>query len=80
MAILALIPALFAVYFALVRSPQFAFLNVYLPSLLLFPDYYRWVAPGLPDPTANQAAAVAVFIVFLMRGSPGYRFTLVYNL
>ena len=75
MAILALIPALFAVYFALVRSPQFAFLNVYLPSLLLFPDYYRWIAPGLPDPTANQAAAVAVFIVFLMRGSPGYRFT-----
>lgn len=75
MAILALIPALLAVYFALVRSPQFAFINVYLPTLLLIPDYYRWVAPGLPDPTANQAAVLAVFIVFLVRGAPGYRFT-----
>ena len=75
MAILALIPALFVFYFALVRSPQFAFFNVYLPALLLIPDYYRWIAPGLPDPTANQAAAVALFIVFLVRGAPGYRFT-----
>lgn len=75
MAILALIPGLLAAYFAFYRSPQFAFIHVYLPALLLVPDYYRWVAPGLPDPTANQAAAVAIFLVFLARGTPGYRFS-----
>ncbi|MDG4554677.1 MAG: O-antigen ligase family protein [Candidatus Competibacter sp.] len=75
MAILALIPGLLAAYFAFHRSPQFAFLHVYLPALLLIPDYYRWIAPGLPDPTANQAAAVAIFLVFLARGAPGYRFS-----
>ena len=75
MAILALIPGLLAAYFAVVRSPQFAFFNVYLPALLLVPDYYRWIAPGLPDPTSNRAAALAIFIVFITRGAPGYQFT-----
>ncbi len=75
MAILALIPGLLAAYFAFYRSPQFAFIHVYLPALLLVPDYYRWVAPGLPDPTANQAAAMAIFLIFLARGSSGYRFS-----
>lgn len=76
MAIIALIPGLLAAYFAFSRSPQFAFIYVYLPTLLLIPDYYRLITPGLPDPTANQAAVVAIFIVFLMHGAPGYRFTL----
>lgn len=75
MASIVAIPALLALYFAWVRSPQFAFFNVYLPTLLLFPDYYRWVLPGLPDPTANQATILAVFAIFIVRGAPGYRFT-----
>ncbi len=75
MAIIALLPALIAAYFAWSRSLQFAFLNVYVPVLLLMPDYYRWMAPGLPDPTMSQGAALAVFLVFLARGAPGYQFS-----
>ncbi len=75
MAILALIPGLLAAYFAWLRSPQYAFISVYIPALILMPDYYRWIVPGLPDPTANQAAALAIFIIFLIRGAPGYWFS-----
>lgn len=75
MAILALLPGLLAAWLALTRSPQLALINVYLPSLLLFPDYYRWIAPGLPDPTANQAAAMAIFLVWISRQMPGYRYS-----
>ena len=57
------------------QSVQRAFLYAYLPILLLFPDYYKAVTPGLPDPTANQAAAVALFMVFFSQGMPGYRFS-----
>lgn len=75
MAIVALIPGLIAAYFAWFRSPQFAFLNVYVPVLLLVPDYYRVVLPALPDPTSSQGAALAIFLVFLAQGAPGYRFS-----
>lgn len=75
MAILALIPGLLAFWLALTRSPQLAFVNVYVPTLLLLPDYYRWMAPGLPDPTFNQAAAMGLFIAFVIRGAPGYQFS-----
>ncbi len=46
----------------------------------IFPFYYccRIISaptPGLPDPTFNQVASVALFIVFLMQGAPGYKFS-----
>lgn len=75
LSIIALLPGFLAAYIALVRSPQQAFLSVYLPCLLLLPDYYRWIAPGLPDPTFSQAAVVGVAAVFFLRGAPGYRFS-----
>lgn len=52
-----------------------AFIWAYMPILLLLPDYYKAITPGLPDPTANQAASVALFIVFFSKGMPGYRFS-----
>lgn len=57
------------------QSVQKAFLYAYLPMLLLLPDYYKAITPGLPDPTANQISAVALFIVFCSKGMPGYRFS-----
>ena len=57
------------------QSVTKAFLYAYLPILLLVPDYYKAITPGLPDPTANQAAAVALFMVFFSQGMPGYRFS-----
>lgn len=73
---LALLPALIAVVVAARRGPAEAFLLVYLPSLLLLPDYYRAMTIGLPDPTPNQAVAAVVFAFFLLRSAPGYRFSL----
>ncbi len=74
LAIIALIPGALAVFIGLTRGPHAAFLWVYLPSMLLLPEYYRWNAPGLPDPTFGQAAAVGTAAVFVMRGMPGLRF------
>ena len=68
MAIVALIPGLIALLVAVRRGPAVAFLNVYLPVLLLLPDYFRWVAPGLPDPTMNEAAILPIAAMFFLRG------------
>jgi len=75
LAIITTIPGFIAAWVGLKRSPQHAFLFVYLPSMLLLPEYYRWDAPGLPDPTFGQAAVIGTFAAFLARGAPGYRFS-----
>jgi len=70
------LPAIIAFRVALNTSVQTAFMRVYLPTLLLLPEYYRVVMPGLPDPTFSQGVAVALLIVALMRGRlQGYRFS-----
>ncbi len=74
LAIIALIPGALAVFIGFTRGPHAAFLLVYLPSMLLLPEYYRWNAPGLPDPTFGQAAAVGTAMAFVARGMPGLRF------
>jgi len=70
------LPALIAFRVAMSSSPPEAFLRVYLPVLLCFPDYYRVITPGLPDPTFNQGTALAILAVAFMRGGlKGYRFS-----
>ncbi len=76
MAIIAVLPLLFALIIAVIRSPQAAFLAVYLPCLLLLPDYYHWNAPGLPDPTFHQAAILPIIGVWLFSGAKGWKFSL----
>ncbi len=72
---IAYLPGIWIYYLAQNQSLSKAFIRGYIPILLLLPDYYRAVTPGLPDPTFNQTASVALFAVFLMKGSPGYRFS-----
>lgn len=72
---IAYLPGLLAYYVAQNQSLTKAFIWVYIPSLLLLPDYYHAITPGLPDPSFNQSASIAVFAVFIMQGSPGYRFS-----
>ncbi len=48
-----------------------AFIWVYIPVLLLLPDYFIAITPGLPDPSFNQTASVALFAVFYAQGMPG---------
>jgi hypothetical protein len=66
MEIVALIPGVISAIVAIWRSAQLAFLNVYLPVLILCPEYYRWIAPGLPDPAFSQAAVLPIAIAFLI--------------
>ena len=72
---IAYLPGILAYYVAQNQSLTKAFIWVYIPTLLLLPDYYHAITPGLPDPTFNQSASVALFAVFLMQGAPGYRFS-----
>lgn len=75
MEILALIPGLIAAWYAFGKSPEASFLGVYLPVLLLLPEYYRWMAPGLPDPTFSQAAIVPIAAALLVRRSGRWAFS-----
>jgi hypothetical protein len=52
---------------ALRRGPAQALLAVYLPVLLLIPDSFRAITPGLPDPTFSQAAMVPLFAIVILR-------------
>ena len=71
----AYLPGLWVYYVAQKQSLTQAFIGVYIPVLLLLPDYYFAITPGLPDPTFSQSASVALFAVFLMQRAPGYRFS-----
>ena len=52
---------------ALSHGPGRALLVVYLPVLLLIPDGFRAITPGLPDPNFNQAAIIPIVAVALLR-------------
>ncbi|RYU57390.1 O-antigen ligase domain-containing protein [Methylolobus aquaticus] len=69
------IPGVLAYLLANRRSVPFAFLRVYLPVVLLLPDYYRAITPGIPDPNFSQSAGVGLFIAYAMAGFPGFVFS-----
>lgn len=58
---------------ALRHGPGQALVRVYLPVLLLIPDSYHAITPGLPDPTFGQAAMVPILAVTLMRHGARWR-------
>jgi hypothetical protein len=60
---------------AIRRSPARAFLDVYIPVLLLLPMTYRWVLPVVPDPTFEQAAIIPIAVVYFLRRHPRWEFT-----
>lgn len=74
--VVALLPGLWAAIVAWRQSPARAFLDVYLPVLLLVPDYFRCILPVLPDPTPNAAAIVAITVVLLVRGGARWQVSL----
>ncbi|MCK5876212.1 MAG: O-antigen ligase family protein [Candidatus Marithrix sp.] len=75
MSIIILIPGLLAIYVALSQSPQKAFLSVYIPVVLFLPTYYNWSVPGFPDPNFQQAAALPIVIIWVLRGMQGWKFS-----
>ena len=58
--LLALLPGLLAWWVAVGWSVEAAFLGVYLPVLMLVPDFFRYPIEGLPDPTLSQAAILPI--------------------
>jgi hypothetical protein len=75
MPFLQLIPGLIAAFLAWTKSPAVAFLDVYLPVMLLLPEYYRWVLPGLPTHlTFSQVAVLPIAAVYFLR-RPRWRFS-----
>jgi hypothetical protein len=76
MHIIAAFPGLFALIIALQRGPASAYLNVYLPTLFLLPTYYRWFAPGLPDPSFHHAAIFPIFAIWVMRDAGMFRWSM----
>src|SRR5580704_8186200 len=76
MAAVAGLPGLIALLVSLRRGVAAALIDVYLPVLLLIPDYFRWVLPGLPDPTFNEAAIIPIAVFFVLREARGWRFSL----
>jgi hypothetical protein len=70
------IPGVIALFVCLRRGVAAALIDVYLPVLLLIPDYFRWVLPGLPDPTFNEAAIIPIAGLFVLREARRWRFSL----
>jgi hypothetical protein len=58
---------------ALRHGPGRALMVVYLPVLLLIPDGFRAITPGLPDPNFNQAALIPIVAVALLCYGRGWR-------
>ncbi len=75
MGFIAGIPGIVALIYARMRGVPAAFLDVYIPVLLLLPDYYRWVLPALPDPTFGEAAIMPVVFLFVMQNKWRFSFT-----
>lgn len=75
MGFLAIFPAIYAAYIAYRYSPARAFVEVYIPVLLLLPMYFRWSLPALPDPTFEQAAILPIAAIFLMREGSRWKFS-----
>src|ERR1700761_2088531 len=67
MTIIVLLPGILAAWIAFFRSPAQAFLSIYVPVLVLVPEYYRWTVPLLPKVTASQGTIVAIVAVAIMR-------------
>jgi hypothetical protein len=58
---------------ALRHGPGRALLAVYLPVMLLVPDGFRAITPGLPDPNFSQAAIIPIVVVALQRHGARWR-------
>ncbi|MES1258207.1 MAG: O-antigen ligase family protein [Acidobacteriota bacterium] len=76
MGFIVVLPALYAAWIAFRRSPAIAFVDVYIPVMLLLPEYYQWILPVLPDPTFSQAAIIPVALLFLSREFRNWKYSL----
>jgi hypothetical protein len=75
MTALVLIPGLISFWVLWHYSTRDALLNVYLPSLLLFPVYFVWRIGGVPPISASAAAALPFLLFLILRHRQVYFFS-----
>jgi hypothetical protein len=73
--IVAILPGMLAIYWLMRKPLGQAYLDIYLPALLLLPGWCRFVVPGVPDPTFQEAAILPILGVFLLRTAGKWRFS-----
>lgn len=66
-AFIVIFPAILATIISLVRSPDRAFLNVYLPSLFLLPILYHLKLSGLPDMGFAQMSLIPIIGIYILK-------------
>jgi len=69
------IPGLLALIVCVRRGPARALLNVYLPALLLLPDYYRWFYTGHLTFSETAILPIAAFFAIQYRREWKWSFT-----
>lgn len=62
-----LIPGFIAALLGLRHGPARLFLNFYLPTLLILPEYYRWTVPGIPKVTFSQPVILVTIYALISR-------------
>jgi hypothetical protein len=69
-----LIPCLLSLYYVAKGKVDTAFLNIYLPCLLLLPTYFAFRIPHLPEFSASQGALIPIAISLLVRPVTKWKF------
>ncbi|NBS94654.1 MAG: O-antigen ligase domain-containing protein [Betaproteobacteria bacterium] len=67
MSLVVYLALLASVVLTLRRGPGQALLIVYLPALLMIPDAFHAITPGLPDPNFHQAAILPIVAIGFLR-------------
>ncbi len=76
MSIVILIPALLCLIALYRGNTQTAFLDVYLPTVLLLPLYYYWKVPMLPPIDFGEAVLLPLGLAMILRDLQRWKFTL----
>jgi O-Antigen ligase len=74
MEIITAIPGLIALLVCIRRGPERAFVNVYLPSLLLLPSSYHWMITG--HLTFNETAIIPIGVFFIAHSWRSWKWSL----
>src|SRR5258708_39925869 len=74
MSLLVLVPCLICLFFVVRGRPETAFLSVYLPTVILFPQAFSIRLPHLPDISIAELAVIPLgmyaFYRLLQKGQP----------
>lgn len=74
--LLAWLPAFFSTLVAFLRSPERAFLSVFIPVLLLLPQIFYSGTIGFPSLNFSETCIIPIFIAFLFFRASHWKFCL----